>query len=64
MELIAITTFLTFANFTGVMAASEVVDGFQPQNEGVVIIEEVATVETADEPQSLLEALQKMSKKS
>lgn len=55
MELIAITTFLTFANITGVVAASEVLDHYQVEQEGVVTIEEVAR---NDEPQSLLEAIQ------
>lgn len=55
MELIAITTFLTFANITGVVAASEMLDQYEVQQEGVVIIEEVAH---SDEPQSLLEAIQ------
>ncbi len=61
MELIAITTFLTFANITGVVAASEVMDQYEVEREGVVIIEEVAR---NDEPQSLLEAIQqKMQQK-
>lgn len=55
MELIAITTFLTFANITGVVAATEVLDQYEVQQEGIVIIEEVAR---SEEPQSLLEAIQ------
>ncbi|MDX1692826.1 MAG: hypothetical protein R3208_03615 [Ketobacteraceae bacterium] len=55
MELIAITTFLTFANITGVVAASEVLDRYEVEQEGVVIIEEMAH---SEEPQSLLEAIQ------
>lgn len=55
MELIAITTFLTFANITGVVAATEVLDQYEVEREGVVIIEELAYNE---EPKSLLEAIQ------
>ena len=64
MELIAITTFLTFANITGVVADSEVMDDFNYDNQGIVTIEEVATTEPS-EPKSLLEAIQlKMHKES
>lgn len=59
MELIAITTFLTFANITGMAAASEVLDQYEVEQEGVVIIEEVARNE---EPQSLLEAIRQNMK--
>lgn len=62
MELIAITTFLTFANMTGVVAASEAMDEFQVEQEGVVIIEEVASNNHA-EPQSLFEAIQQLKEK-
>lgn len=61
MELIAITTFLTFANITGAVAATEVLDQYNVEPEGIVIIEEVAY---NDEPQSLLEVIQqKMQQK-
>ncbi len=58
MELIAIATFLTFANITGATAAGDLVDQFQPENQGVVTIEDVVTVETSEKPTSLLEAMQ------
>lgn len=58
MELIAITTFLTFANISGAVAATEVIDHFAGEQEGIVTVEEVTTAKS-DEPQSLLEVFQR-----
>ena len=59
MELIALTTFLTFVNITGVVAATQYLDEFQVEPQGIVIVEEIAQT---NEPGSLLEAIQlKMS---
>ena len=61
MELIALTTFLTFANITGVVAATQWLDDYPAEREGIVVVEEVAR---NSEPGSLLEVLQSKMDKS